>query len=152
MTAPAPLPVSSDVLAAMGDCIAAVPDMAALSRRVFARFLAEHPAEAPRFLNLDAAVLRMTDESFVLLLGLAEGEGWAAGSVAHWVDLHRNYGPIDDALYVAWVEICFTELCATVGDIWPAAAPGWEAAAARLNQLLLAANAMVQGISQPDTH
>jgi hypothetical protein len=143
------LPVAPTTLAAMEAALAMVPDMAAFSRGIFTRFLALHPGEAVRFLNLAAAVLRMTDQSFVLLLGLAGGEGWAAGSAAHWADLHRNYGPIGDALYAEWTALCLAELEQASGAAWPASAAGWQAAAAELTRLLIAAN---QGISQPACH
>ncbi len=133
-------------------CLMAVPDMAALSRRVFDRFLADYPDEATRFINIDAAVLRMTDETFVLLHALASGETWAAGSAAHWVDLHRNYGPIASARYRAWTALCLAELKMASGSLWQAAAPGWRQAAAQLDALLMAENERLQGTSQPACH
>ena len=151
MTA-APLPVVPDLLAAMTECLVAVPDMALLSRAAFDRFLGSYPDEAARFINVDAAVLRMTDETFVLLHGLASGEGWAAGSAAHWVDLHRNYGPIASARYRAWTALCLAELETLCGDLWLTAEPGWAAAASALDALLVAENERGQGISQPAAH
>lgn len=148
MTAAA-APLASAKLAAMSDCLMAVSDMTALSRRVFNRFLAEYPDESPRFINVDAAVLRMTDETFVLLYALASGETWAAGSAAHWVDLHRNYGPIASARYRAWTALCVAELEVASGSLWQAAAPGWHQAAAQLDALLVAENERPQGTSQP---
>ncbi len=139
-------------LAAMEACLMAVADMPALSRRLFDRFLAEYPDEASRFINVDAAVLRMTDETFVLLFALAGGERWAEGSAAHWVDLHRNYGPIASARYQAWTALCLAELEAASGPLWEAAAPGWESAAMRLNALLVDENERAQGTSQHARH
>lgn len=133
------LPVAADMLAAMERNLAAIADMAALSRRIFDRFLAAYPDERARFINIDAAVLRMTDETFVLLHALASGASWAPGSAAHWADLHRNYGPITNARYADWTRLCVAELAAATAD-WPASAPGWDAAAARLDALLAAAN------------
>lgn len=152
MTADVTLPVSPAQLAAMTDTLLAVPDMALLSRRIFDRFLAAHPDETTRFINVDAAVPRMTDETFVLLFALASGERWAAGSAAHWVDLHRNYGAIANARYRAWTALCVDELRCTSGSLWKAAAPGWLAAAAALDALLLAENERSQGMSQSAAH
>jgi hypothetical protein len=152
MTTATPLPVAPDLLAAMTDCLVAVHDMALLSRAVFDRFLRTYPDEAARFINVDAAVLRMTDETFVLLHGLASGEGWAAGSAAHWVDLHRNYGPIASARYRAWTALCIAELERVSGDLWIAAQPGWAASASALDALLIAENERSHGISQPADH
>lgn len=129
------------MVAAMEACLGAVDDMAALSARVFARFLTEFPGEAARFINVDAAVLRMTDETFVLLHGLASGADWAVGSAAHWADLHRNYGAISDASYTRWVALALAELESASGSAWAPAAPGWIASAAQLTALLAAANA-----------
>lgn len=148
MTA-ASLPVAPTLLAAMTDCLIAVPDMALLSRAVFERFLTAYPDEAARFINVDAAALRMTDETFVLLHGLASGEGWAAGSAAHWVDLHRNYGSIASARYCAWTALCLAELERVSGALWLAAQPGWSAAASVLDALLIAENERGQGTSHP---
>lgn len=136
----------------MAACLMAITDMAELSRRVFDRFLADYPDEATRFINIDAAVLRMTDETFVLLHALASGETWAAGNAAHWVDLHRNYGPIASARYRAWTALCLAELKVASGPLWHAAAPGWCSAATRLNALLEAENERPQGTSQPACH
>lgn len=130
----------------------AVADMRALSRRIFDRFLAEYPDEVARFINVDAAVLRMTDETFVLLFALASGQRWAAGSAAHWVDLHRNYGPIASARYRAWTALCLAEMKAASGPLWEAAAPGWQSAATTLDAMLVAENDRLQGTSQPDCH
>lgn len=152
MITAAPVPVAPDLLAAMTECLIAVPDMALLSRGVFDRFLTAYPDEAARFINIDAAVLRMTDETFVLLHALASGEAWAAGSAAHWVDLHRNYGPIASARYRAWTALCLAELEAVSGQGWVAASSGWQAAAAALDALLVAENERDQGISQPADH
>lgn len=149
MTVAAPLPVAPDRLAAMTACLIAVPDMALLSRTIFDRFLRAYPDEATRFINIDAAVLRMTDETFVLLFALASGEGWAAGSAAHWVDLHRNYGSIASARYMAWTALCLAELERVSGEAWLAGADGWRAAAAALDALLVAENERDQGTSQP---
>jgi hypothetical protein len=145
----APLPVAPEQLAAMTASLIAVPDMAMMSRAVFDRFLTAYPDEAARFINVDAAVLRMTDETFVLLHGLASGEDWAAGSAAHWVDLHRNYGPIASARYRAWTALCLTELERVSGALWQEAQPGWAAAASALDALLVAENERGQGISHP---
>jgi hypothetical protein len=142
-------PCHPDMLAAMERVVAAVGDMAALSQRVFARFLAEYPDEAARFINLDAAVLRMTDETLVLLLGLAGGEGWAAGGAAHWADLHRNYGAIADDRYRAWTQLVVEELALATEAEWLPSASGWADASEQLTALLLAAN---QGTSQPASH
>lgn len=127
-------------IAAFEACLAAVPDMAALSARVFARFLDEFPDEAARFINLDAAVLRMTDETFVLLHGIATGAGWAAVSAAHWADLHRNYGPITNARYCRWVALCVAELAAVGAADWPLAEAAVAASAAELCAVLARAN------------
>jgi hypothetical protein len=132
--------VATPMLAAMEACLAGVDDMAALSARVFARFLSEYPEEAARFINVDAAVLRMTDETFVLLHGLASGADWAAGSAAHWADLHRNYGAINNASYARWTALCLAEMEVASGTAWAPAAPGWIASAAQLTALLAAAN------------
>jgi hypothetical protein len=152
MNAASPLPIAPDLLAAMTECLVAVPDMALLSRAAFDRFLGSYPDEEARFINVDAAVLRMTDETFVLLHGLASGEEWAAGSAAHWVDLHRNYGPIASARYLAWTALCLAEMERVCGDLWAAAQPGWAAAASVLDALLVAENERVQGTSQPAAH
>lgn len=148
----ATLPVAPDLLAAMTECLIAVPDMTLLSHGVFARFLSAYPDEAARFINIDAAVLRMTDETFVLLHALASGEGWAAGSAAHWVDLHRNYGPIASTRYRAWTALCVAELEAVSGASWANASSGWQAAVAGLDALLVAENERNQGINQPADH
>jgi hypothetical protein len=145
----APWPVAPEQLAAMTASLIAVPDMAMMSRAVFDRFLTAYPDEAARFINVDAAVLRMTDETFVLLHGLASGEDWAAGSAAHWVDLHRNYGAIASARYRAWTALCLAELERVSGALWQEAQPGWAAAACALDALLVAENERGQGISHP---
>ena len=106
MTAISPLPVAPDLLAAMTACLIAVPDMALLSRGVFDRFLGAYPDEAARFINVDAAVLRMTDETFVLLHGLASGEGWVGGprgalgrsAPQLWPDCQRALSGLDGAV------------------------------------------------------
>jgi hypothetical protein len=152
MTGAADIPVAPAMLAAMEGALAAVDDMTLVSRRIFDRFLSTYPDEAARFINVDAAVLRMTDETFVLLHAIASGANWAAGSAAHWVDLHRNYGPIASARYVNWTALCLDELAAVGAPDWPASEAGWRTAEAALNQLLLAANDGVQGISQPAAH
>jgi hypothetical protein len=91
----------------------------------------------------------MTDETLVLLLGLAGGEGWAVGGAAHWADLHRNYGAIADERYSAWTRLVVEELAIASGQEWPASADGWAKASDELTTLLLAAN---QGTSQPASH
>jgi hypothetical protein len=146
------LPVDAALLAAMEASLGAVADMTTLSRRVFDRFLNRYPDEAVRFINVDAAVLRMTDETFVLLHGLASGEGWAAPSAAHWIDLHRNYGAIAGECYTAWTALCLSELATASAALWPGAAPGWRAAADSLDALLLAENGLGQGTSQRAAH
>jgi hypothetical protein len=152
MNRPLALPVSPSMLDAMGDAIAAVADMAEFSRGVFARFFADFPDEAPRFLNLNAAVLRMTDETLALLLDLAGGGDWAPHGAEHWADLHRNYGRIASDRYRAWVALCITELAALRGGDWDLSAAGWQAAADALSLQLEAANARIQGTSQPADH
>lgn len=142
-------PRDPEMLAAMEHAVAAIGDMTGFSQRVFARFLADYPDEAARFINLDAAVLRMTDETLVLLLGLAGGEGWAPGGAAHWADLHRNYGAIADDRYRAWTRLVVEELASTAGADWVRSAQGWAEASEQLTALLLTAN---QGTSQPASH
>lgn len=152
MNAMAAIPVASATLAAMESCMGAVDDMTALSRRTFTRFLEAYPDEATRFINVDAAVLRMTDETFILLLGLASGAEWAAGSARHWADLHRNYGPIASARYAAWTALCLDELAVHNDALWTASVAGWQAAGGALDALLISENDRVQGISHPAAH
>jgi len=113
-----------------------------IRHRLFARFLAAFPARAPAFLNLEAASLRMTDETLQLLVGLARGERWVGPHVAELVGNHRNYGALTRAEYDAFIDLIVEELAAAAGPAWDAAAvAAWTRHATGLKALVVQAQA-----------
>lgn len=129
------------VIEAMDESLAALADREIdYPALLFDRFLAAFPGERAKFLNLAAARTRMSDETLQMLYGIASGERWVDTAVADFVDLHRNYGTIDLAVYCGFVDLAVETLAIAAGDAWTdTAASGWERAAGVLKSKILRA-------------
>lgn len=104
---------------------------------LFERFLAAFPEQRATFTNLEAAMGRMTNETVEALLGLATGEYWVPVTITNFVDLHRNYGAIPFAHYVAFVDMVVEALAEAAGRGWSSAQEAaWKAQAKRLNLMI----------------
>jgi hypothetical protein len=107
---------------------------------LFDRFFAEFPDERARFINLDAAQGRMTNETIEAMVGLAAGAPWVKTTVINFVDLHRNYGEIPQALYAAFIDMTVDVLAAAAGNAWTADCDAaWRCEAERLKAMVQAA-------------
>lgn len=104
---------------------------------LFERFLAAYPVQRATFINLEAAMGRMTNETVEALLGLATSEFWVPVTIANFVDLHRNYGEIPLAQYVAFVDMVVDTLSEAAGAGWTEAQElAWRTQAKRLNGMI----------------
>lgn len=104
---------------------------------LFERFLAVFPEQRPSFTNLEAAMGRMTNETVEALMGIATGEFWVPVTITNFVDLHRNYGTIPLAQYVAFVDMVVDALAEASGAGWSSAQDSaWRAQARQLNRMI----------------
>jgi len=104
---------------------------------LFERFLAAFPGQRATFTNLEAAMGRMTNETVEALMGLATGEYWVPVTIANFVDLHRNYGVIPLAQYVAFVDMVVDALAKAASSGWSSEQDtAWKAQAKRLNLMI----------------
>lgn len=104
---------------------------------LFERFFAAFPEQRPAFTNLGAASGRMTSETIEAMIGLATDEHWVPVTIAHFVDLHRNYGEIPYAQYAAFVDMTVDALADAAEAGWSEAqALAWRTQAARLNAMI----------------
>lgn len=104
---------------------------------LFERFLTAFPEQRAAFINLEAAMGRMTNETVEALLGVATSEFWVPVTIANFVDLHRNYGEIPLAQYVAFVDMVVDSLLEAAGPGWTEAQESaWSTQAKRLNRMI----------------
>ncbi len=104
---------------------------------LFARFFAAFPEERTRFLNLDAASRRMTNETIDAMLGLAGDQSWVPSTVTYFVDLHRNYGVIPAQHYADFVDMVVATLAEAADESWTfEIAAAWGRQAGRLKAML----------------
>lgn len=113
---------------------------AAFRDELFQRFFARYPARRATFLNLDASAIRMTDESFEMMLGLAQGADWVWPLIAELVFTHRSYGRLPWEEYEGWMALAVDLLAERAGEAWTAAAEtAWRRRAQQLLTLIDAA-------------
>ena len=104
---------------------------------LFERFFAAFPEQRPAFINLAAASGRMTNETIQALVGLAADESWVPVTITNFVDLHRNYGEIPQAQYMAFVDMVVDALADAAGAGWNEHAEcAWQAQAGRLKAMI----------------
>jgi hypothetical protein len=104
---------------------------------LFERFLGSFPEQRETFTNLQAAMGRMTNETIEALMGLATSEFWVPVTITNFVDLHRNYGEIPLAQYVAFVDMVVDALADAAGPGWTCAQElAWRTQAKRLNGMI----------------
>jgi hemoglobin-like flavoprotein len=116
---------------------------------LFERFFAAFPEQRRTFTNLGAASGRMTSETIEAMIGLATDEHWVPVTIAHFVDLHRNYGKIPHAQYAAFVDMTVDALADAAGTGWcEAQARAWRTQAARLNAMIAQASNRSAGLAQ----
>lgn len=104
---------------------------------IFERFLSAFPEQRAFFTNPEAAMGRMTNETVEALIGLATHEHWVPVTIVNFVDLHRNYGAIPPAQYVAFVDIVVDALAEAAGPGWSSAQEAaWRSQAKQLNTMI----------------
>lgn len=104
---------------------------------LFDRFFAAFPEQRPAFINLAAASGRMTNETIEAMVGLAAGEPWVPVTITNFVDLHRNYGEIPQAQYMAFVDMVVDALADATGTGWNDGQERvWRTQARRLNAMI----------------
>ena len=114
---------------------------------LFARFFATFPEHRAVFINLDAAAIRMTNETVEAMIGLATEAAWVPTTIINFVDLHRNYGSFSVSLYAAFVDITVDALAVAAGASWTFQSnAAWREQAAKLN-ILIAEAIQEQAIS-----
>jgi hypothetical protein len=107
---------------------------------LFARFFARYPSRRAAFINLEASAIRMTDESFEMMLGLAQGADWVWPLITELVFTHRSYGRLPWEEYEGWMALAVDFLAERAGTTWrPEAEAAWRRRAQQLLTLIDAA-------------
>lgn len=127
-----------DALAQMEKTLLAIAETGVdIAPPLFERFLAAFPEQRASFTNLEAAMGRMTNETVEALMGIAGDEFWVPVTITNFVDLHRNYGTIPLAQYVAFVDMVVDVLAEASGAGWSSAQDAaWRTQARRLNRMI----------------
>lgn len=104
---------------------------------LFERFFAALPDRRATFYNVEAASLRMTDETLQMIHGLAIGEPWVAHMIDDLVATHRAFGPLPFSEYEVFVALLVDSVrdlaIGQKDDAWPdARETAWRRQAARL--------------------
>ena len=143
------LPLSDRTL--MEDSLAAAADSGAeLRHGLFERFFTAYPERRRTFLNVEAASIRMTDETLEMMLGIAGQEQWVWPLVTELVFTHRSYGRLPMEEYDAFIDLSIDELASHAADQWNQETDAaWRRQAARLKTMIVQARTEWEELMPP---